>query len=157
MTMETGNLPKTADDKAPKPGAWARARTTLTLAGRYLGVGAIVTGVDYALFIVSVRLGLAAVEANALSRVIATLVGAVLHRHYTFAGPQKWGLWRQMAGYGALSALNLALSSGLLIVLVDRWGWAPLLSKVCTDVLIIAVSIIVGRLLIFAPAPTKSP
>ena len=126
------------------------------MAMRYASVGLVITVIDYAVFIVLVYLGLAAVQANAVGRVITTVVGAILHRRYTFAGPQKWGIARQMMAYVALSAFNLVLSSGLILLLTERAGLIPLMAKVATDVVVIAVSVLAGRFLIFAPASPPS-
>ena len=126
--------------------------TIATLAGRYMGVGAVVTGVDYLIFLLCLQFGSVPAVANAVGRVVATGVGALLHRHYTFAGPQRLGLARQMAAYGALSAFNLGLSTAMIIVWVHHVGLGAVWAKVLTDAVVIAVSIVIGRLFIFAPA-----
>lgn len=118
---------------------------------RYVGVGFLITATDYLVFLGAVAAGVGAAPANAASRVVATMVGAVLHRHYTFSGPQRLGLWRQMMAYAALSAVNLVISTVLILALTDQMGLSPIVAKVLTDVVVIAVSIVVGRALIFAP------
>ena len=123
------------------------------MAGRYLGVGLVVMSLDYLVFLLGLQLGATAVQSNAAGRLLTTVVGALLHRRYTFAGPQRMGMLRQMVAYFALSGINLVISSGLILLLTENMGLAPLWAKMLTDVVVIAISMLVGRFFIFAPAP----
>jgi putative flippase GtrA len=111
-----------------------------------------VTGVDYLVFLLCLQLESGAAMANVVGRVLATGVGALLHRRFTFAGPQRWGLARQMIAYAALSAFNLGLSTAMIIAWVDHVGLGAISAKVLTDMVVMALSIAIGRLVIFAPA-----
>jgi putative flippase GtrA len=119
---------------------------------RYAGVGVVVTLIDYVVFLLGMQWGLSAPLANVLSKLAATLAGAVLHRRYTFAGPQRLGPARQMLFYAALSLFNLGLSTGLIVVLSSMLGWPGLVAKLLADVVVIAVSFVVSRVFIYAPA-----
>lgn len=120
--------------------------------GRYAIVGLLVAATDYSLYLLLIHVGLVPVAANAGSRIPATCVGALLHRSFTFSGPQRWSWGRQMMAYGALSAFNLLLSSALIFLLHDWFEWAPLRAKLGTDVLVILLSWLIGRFVIFVPA-----
>lgn len=122
-----------------------------SMVGRYVGVGVLVASADYAVFAVVMLVGASALSANFFSRLAATLIGAWLHRTYTFAGPQRLGVARQMVAFGVLSAGNLLLSSALIFILHTRLGWPPIWAKLGTDVIIVIISLAVSRLLIFAP------
>ena len=132
--------------------ATARLHSWFGFLGRYVGVGVLVSGTDYLVFLVALAGGSTAVWANVLGRVVSTVVGAILHRRYTFAGPQRLGVRRQMLAYGTLSVVNLGLSSGLIHVLVDDLTLPPLWAKVATDIVIIVLSMVISRVLIFAPS-----
>ncbi len=140
------------DDDRPASVGGLRIRESVTQAGRYLGVGVVVTGVDYLVFLLFLQFGSGAAAANAFGRLLATGVGALLHRRYTFAGPQRLGWARQMVAYGALSAFNLGLSTAMIVAWVDHVGLGAVWAKVLTDLVVIALSILIGRLFIFAPA-----
>lgn len=120
--------------------------------GRYAGVGVGVTLVDYLFFLLFMQQGLSAAQANAGSKVAATLLGAYLHRRYTFAGPQRLNLLRQMLAYATLATFNLALSTGVIVLLMNVAGWSALVSKLSADLLVIVISFVVTRVLIYAPA-----
>jgi putative flippase GtrA len=130
----------------------ARLRSWFGFLGRYVGVGVLVSGTDYLIFLLALAGGSTAVWANVLGRVVSTVVGATLHRRYTFAGPQRLGVRRQMLAYGTLSVVNLGLSSGLIYLLVDGLALPPLWAKVATDIVIIVFSMVISRVLIFAPS-----
>lgn len=129
-----------------------RLRAFLQMLSRYVGVGLLVAASDYAVYGLAVWVGATVLVANLVSRMVATVVGAWLHRRYTFAGPQRMGMPRQMVAFGVLSAVNLLISSGLIVLLHDHLGLNPLWSKLGTDVVIVLISLVVSRLLIFAPA-----
>lgn len=132
----------------------SRLRKLSLQLARYVGVGLVVTLIDYAVFLVSMHLGLSAPRANVASKLAATLAGAVLHRRFTFAGPQRLGLARQMLAYAALSLFNLGLSTALIVVFSSHLGWPALLAKLTADVFVIALSFVVSRFFIYAPART---
>ncbi len=140
-----------------KSGTWwprlrHRVGSASTLVGRYLGVGIVVMALDYLVFLLGLQMGATAVQSNAVGRLVTTVVGALLHRRYTFAGPQRMGILRQVMAYFALSGMNLAISTGLILLFAYHMDLAPLLAKMLADVVIIAISMVVGRFLIFAPA-----
>ena len=127
-------------------------RAPMLMLSRYAGVGFIVAATDYSIYGVAVWMGCSVLMANLWSRLMATIVGAWLHRRYTFAGPQRLGMARQMMAFGLLSGVNLLISSALITVLHDQVGLNPLWSKLGTDVVIVLISLVVSRWLIFAPA-----
>jgi putative flippase GtrA len=130
----------------------ARLQQWSGFVGRYVGVGVLVSGADYLVFLMALASGSTAVWANVLSRVASTAVGAILHRRVTFAGPQRLGLRRQMLAYGTLSVVNLVLSSGLIHLMVNGVDVPPLWAKVATDVVMILLSMVISRFFIFAPS-----
>lgn len=138
--------PATDSGVASKP--WAR---TLWQLLRYLGVGLVVMAADYAGFLLCLLLGLTAVLANAVGKVAATIVGCVLHRSYTFAGPQHLSIRQQLVSYILLSVANLILSSILIHGFVHKLGLAALVAKVLTDIVVIVISYLVSKFLIYAP------
>ena len=151
MTGSPDSEPQTDQpDALPATPSWPIQ--LLRQLGRYVGVGIIVTLVDYLVFLLVMHQGLSAPQANAASKVAATLVGAYLHRRYTFTGPQRLNLLRQMFAYAALAAFNLALSTGVIVLLISSMGWSGLVAKLAADLLVIVVSFAVSRVLIYAPA-----
>lgn len=119
---------------------------------RYLCVGLVVMAVDYAGFLLGLLLGLTAVPANAIGKVAATIVGCMLHRNYTFAGPQRLSIRQQLVSYIALSAANLILSSILVHALVYKLGLVALAAKVVTDIVVVFVAYLASKFLIYASA-----
>jgi putative flippase GtrA len=119
---------------------------------RYVGVGLVVAISDYLSYGAALLFGATVLLANVLSRLVATILGAWLHRRYTFAGPQRCNVTRQMVGFAALSVANLLISSALIHTLHHHAGFNALWSKVGTDIVIVLISLVVSRWLIFAPA-----
>lgn len=154
MCLQQVMTEQSKDDRTrhPQPQGAGPRRSAFAFIGRYVGVGLFVAGTDYLVFLLALAGEVGAVWANVLSRVASTIVGATLHRAYTFAGPQRLGYGRQMLAYGTLSVVNLGLSSGMLHVLVDLWSVPALWAKIGTDVIITVVSMAVSRFLVFAPS-----
>jgi len=120
--------------------------------GRYVGVGILVTLVDYLMFLLVLQQGMLTIQANAVSKVAATVVGAYLHRRITFGGPQRLKFSQQMLAYAALAAFNLALSTGVIMLLMHTTDMPALVSKLAADCLVIIVSFGISRFLIYAPS-----
>lgn len=120
---------------------------------RYAGVGIVITVTDYFIFLLCVYIDLPVIWSNATAKCAATLVGIFLHRIYTFAGPQRLSLMRQVAAYILLSAFNLCLSTAMILLIAEHYEWSALPSKIISDILIICISFVVSRLFIYAPEP----
>lgn len=95
---------------------------------RFLVVGVIQLGVDTLVFALLHLLGTPIAAANVLGRVGATLLGFLLHRHYTFAATHALDLKRQLVRY-LVVWLGLTLLSTLGV-----GAWAALLG---TDALVL--------------------
>lgn len=137
-----------ATDSGGATNPWVR---TLWQLMRYLGVGLVVMAADYACFLLCLLLGITAVLANAVGKVAATIVGCVLHRNYTFAGPQRLAIRQQLVSYIVLSAANLILSSVLVHALVYKLSLSALAAKVLTDIVVVIVAYLVSKFVIYAP------
>lgn len=119
---------------------------------RYGGVGVIVYAIDLAIYALCVALAPASyLAANIAGRAAGAFAGFFLHKHVTFAGEQRHATARQALAYLTLLATNMAASSGLLWLLVGM-GFPATPARIAIDVVVIATSFIVSRLLVFRVA-----
>lgn len=120
---------------------------------RYGVVGLIVLAADFAAYAVALwAMPGAVVPANVLGKLVGAATGFVLHRSITFRGAKRHGTQRQLASYIALLLFNMAMSSTLLWLLVDRLGCDPYLSKIAVDVIVIGTAFLGSRLLVWRQA-----
>lgn len=87
--------------------------------------------------------------ANCAGRLTGALVGFIVHRRWTFGGPQKLGWPSQLLVYLVLLGTNVLTSSFLLWLLVAGFGLAKLPSRMSVDVLILGSTFLVSRHLVF--------
>jgi putative flippase GtrA len=120
---------------------------------RYIGVGAVVTGLDYATFL-AVAWAWAGhyAMANLLGKLVAGGCGFLLHRTVTFAGRHRHELGPQALRYGLLLLGNSALSTALVYIGTSVLRFSPLGVKIVSDVVVILLAFIVSRTSIFAAA-----
>ena len=120
---------------------------------RYGAVGLVVYAADYALYALLAALMPAAyLAANVAGKAAGAALGFVLHKHVTFSWAQRDGARRQATAYLALFLFNILLSNALLWLLVTGFGLPKLVSRVPTDLIVIAVSFVGGRLWVYRPA-----
>ena len=108
-------------------------------------------GIDMGGFLVLLWTGVCGpLVANVASKIAAGLLAFLAHRHFTFGTGQPSNTWSQGVRYFALLALNIPLSSGLLALMLAWIPQAPV-AKFVSDVVIVAVTYWVSKLLVFAP------
>lgn len=90
--------------------------------------------------------------ANIAGKSTGALLGFLLHRHFTFSWQHRDGGARQLIAYICLFTANLALSSGLLWLLVEGAHLNDLVAKVLADVVVIATSFVVSRTWVYRAA-----
>jgi putative flippase GtrA len=92
--------------------------------------------------------------ANVAAKVAAGLFAFAAHRHFTFGTGERGNTLAQGLRYFALLALNIPLSSGLLALLLP---WIPqsAVAKFISDVVIVAVTYWVSKVIVFAPAKAR--
>lgn len=100
--------------------------------------------------------GLGPVVANVGAKIAAGCFAFVAHRHFTFAAPAASAMPRQALRYFALLALNVPLSSALLALLL-RVIAQPAVAKFTGDVLLVAATYWVSKLLVFRIERSSMP
>jgi putative flippase GtrA len=90
--------------------------------------------------------------ANIAGKVAGAVSGFVLHKNITFAGAQRDGAGQQALSYAMLFAFNLAMSTGLLWLLVDHWQLNTYWSRLAVDVLVVFTSFTGSRLFVYRAA-----
>jgi putative flippase GtrA len=118
---------------------------------RYILVGSAVYAVDVGLFAFLLALpgGVHYLIANGASKAVAATVGFLLHKHFTFRWEQAGGALGQSLAYALLFLFNLGLSTALLSLSVDLLALPALLSKIVTDVIVVALSFALSRSFVF--------
>jgi putative flippase GtrA len=121
--------------------------------GRFGMVGLFVVALDYAMF---AALFWAMPGEHLFANVAGKLAGAVsgffLHRNISFGGKQRDAIGRQGASYALLFAFNLAMSTGLMWLLVDQLQMNPYWSRLLVDGLVILSSFIGQKLWVYRAA-----
>lgn len=121
--------------------------------GRYGLVGLIVYACDYLVFSGIVWAAPHAhLAGNLLGKAAGAAVGFVLHKKFTFSWEQAGNTSSQAIGYAGLFLFNLASSSLLLWLAVDKAGINPFIAKLAIDAVVIATAFVVSRTLIYRPA-----
>lgn len=127
-----------------------KSRNFFIQALRYCLVGGIVYLVDIGLFLFLLRyFSDSPYIVNIVAKVGGAITGFLLHRHFTFFGVQKNTLAGQGARYSTLLIFNILFAnvimySAVLWIHIDV-EWA----KIASDVIIISLSFLVSRLLVF--------
>jgi putative flippase GtrA len=122
---------------------------------RYGLVQAFAYAIDMGGFLALLWTGLASpLVANVIAKIAAGLFAFLAHRHFTFGTGARTNTWSQGTRYFALLGLNIPLSSGLLALML-LWIPQPPLAKFVSDVVIVAVTYWVSKLVVFAPAKAQ--
>jgi putative flippase GtrA len=118
--------------------------------GRFGVVGLLVVALDYATFAAVLwAMPDNHLFANIAGKVAGAVSGFVLHKNITFAGAQRDGAGRQALSYALLFAFNLAMSTGLLWLLVDHLQLNTYWSRLAVDALVIITSFTGSRLFVY--------
>jgi putative flippase GtrA len=122
---------------------------------RYGLVQVIAYAIDMGGFLLVLGSGLSGpVVANMAAKLAAGLFAFAAHRRFTFGTGERANTFIQGLRYFALLALNIPLSSGLLALLLLWIPQAPV-AKFISDVVIVAATYWVSKLVVFAPAKTQ--
>jgi len=114
---------------------------------RYLGVQIIAYGIDIGGFLLLCLL-ISPVPANVLSKMAAGSFAFIAHRRVTFKVHRYGGGRGQLLKYAALLAINIPISSGLLVLLLT---WLPVaaLAKIVSDTICVGMTFVLSRHLVF--------
>lgn len=138
-------------------GAPRRHVDRLLEVARYVSVGLLTYVIDISVYLLVVaidaRLYLAA---NAAGRIVGAIVGFFLHRSWTFKTEDRPALLTQAWQYLGLLLISMALSSAVLVALVDLMKLPPAWARVATDVIVIGVVYLASRF-IFRPRRSTAP
>jgi putative flippase GtrA len=118
---------------------------------RYLGVGGASWVVDFAVFYLTYPL-IGILAAQTAARVVGALVAFIGHKLIVFDNRQ-YGLNRlgqQLFHYLLLWIISYTLSLGLLMLFADLLELHPIISKLLTETIIIAINFVTMRRFIFA-------
>jgi putative flippase GtrA len=111
----------------------------------YATVAAVVTAVDYAIFITLIRLaGVAPVTANVCSWAVAVVVAYGLHSAITFEVPLSI---RGFLGYAAICLSTLIL--GTAVLAISMIFITPIAAKVASTILVFIASFSLSHLTVF--------
>jgi putative flippase GtrA len=121
--------------------------------GRFLGVGAFATALQYALLIAGVELvGADAVSASTAGFAVSAIVNYLLNYHYTFRSNRRH---RSAAmRFAAVAATGLVLNSVLMQGLTGVMGLHYVAAQVVTTATVLAWNFAAGALWSFARQPS---
>ncbi len=120
---------------------------------RYFLVGGIVYLCDLAVFALLLAAAPAAhLVANLAGRIAGAAVGFVLHRQFTFSWAHRDGQARQALAYVSVLIANIAASTILLWLAVDKAGFDPLIARILVDAIVIGAAFVAGRHFVYRPA-----
>ncbi len=146
--------PSPTPDEAPTPERWIEGSLF-----RYLASGGVLFIVDYLVYIVLAKLlGLDVRIAQGASRTSGAVVGFFLHKLYSFrAGEagQSLSTASQGAAYTLVTLANLVASPFLVHLAVGALGGMILVGKVLVDVVLVAETYVLLRI-VFRPAPPRA-
>jgi putative flippase GtrA len=118
--------------------------------GRFGLVGLLVVALDFALFAALLwAMPGQHLVANIAGKAAGAVSGFFLHKHITFAGSQRDRAGRQGASYALLFTFNLAMSTGLLWLLVDTLGFNPYWTRLFVDGLVVITSFLGSKLWVY--------
>lgn len=116
---------------------------------KFLTTGIIGVSVNLGLFYVLNIIGVPYLAGSAAAFLCALLVGFVLQKYWTFEDCAPGRLRSQFAQYAALALANLVLNTGVVYVLVGRFGVHYLFAQAVGAVLVAVDSFIAYHLFIF--------
>jgi putative flippase GtrA len=120
---------------------------------RYFMVGGVVYLSDLAIFALVLAAAPAAhLIANLAGRVAGAALGFVLHRQFTFSWAHRDGRARQALAYISVLLANIAASTVLLWLAVDKASIDPLVARMLVDAVVIAAAFVAGRQFVYRPA-----
>ena len=116
---------------------------------RFCLVGAVNTGVDFAVFVVLSNMGVLLLVAQCVSYTCGVLNSFLLNRTWTFrAHSQTSG---QLIRFLALNLCTLSITYGLLVYFHDHLAWSLLVCKLFATVASLGINYGGSRLWIFSP------
>lgn len=125
----------------------------LRVFSRYVLVQVAAYGIDLGGFLfLTGWASIAPLSANVMSKLAAGAFAFIAHRRFTFSAAGKRDGFRQLLKFGLLLALNIPVSSALLLFLMP-WITPPALAKFVADVACVGLSFLASRHLVF---PTLS-
>lgn len=124
-------------------------RNNFASLGRYGIVGIFIYGIEYTSYLLLI-LGCSAIPlyANAAAKIIAGLMGYLLHRVYTFKKSFRDGLYKDFVKYVAVLLINIPLFS-LIFYGISLAGLDYKITKILADVICIAIAYLQTRFLVF--------
>jgi len=125
-----------------------RSRSSLEFM-RFCMVGAVNTGVDFAVFAVLSNMGVLLLVAQGISYTCGVLNSFILNRTWTFRGRGQFSI--QFIRFSALNLCTLSLTYGLLVYIHHALGWPLLASKVIATGASVVINYAGSRLWIFLP------
>lgn len=121
--------------------------------GRFGLVGLFVVALDYAMFAALLwAMPDNHLAANIAGKFAGAVSGFFLHKHISFAGAQRDSAAKQGASYALLFAFNLAMSTGLLWLLVDYAGLNAYWSRLFVDLVVVLTSFLGQKLWVYRAA-----
>ncbi|MCB1842074.1 MAG: GtrA family protein [Halioglobus sp.] len=121
--------------------------------GRYLVAGGLAFIVDVAIFQAAiVLLGLHYLVANVGGYVGGLLIAYSLNTRWVFSYRRIQRGWLEITLFCALLLVGLALSQGVLMLLVEVVGAPPLAAKVVAGFFLMVFNFVARKTLLFSPA-----
>ena len=90
--------------------------------------------------------------ANIAGKLSGAAAGFVMHKYFSFAGPQADKTAQQALSYVLLLSFNLMLSSAMLWLLIDWLRLNAYASRFCVDAIVIGVSFLGSKLWVYKAA-----
>lgn len=114
---------------------------------RYIGVQLVAYGIDMGGFLL-LDMFLEPLPSNVLSKIAAGIFAFIAHRRITFKVHGHSDSRFQLLKYALLLALNIPVSSGLLVLLLP-WITPAALAKLVSDVACVGFTFALSRYLVF--------
>lgn len=109
--------------------------------------GSLAAGTEYAVFLLLHHVGLLLIAANVLSFSCGLAISFLLNKHWVFS--RKGGVTKQFIIYAILAAVNVCISSGLIIAFVDHLNVPALIAKIIVMGMIACWNYVIFRNVIF--------
>ena len=91
-------------------------------------------------------------QANIVAKILGAMAGFLLHKYVSFSWMQRDRTGRQVFFFILLLLGNLCLSTLLLYIGALLLGLPEIMAKIVADIVVIATTFILGRILIFRAA-----